>query len=86
MGIHWTRDSVRFFFDGAFYHEISKDEWYSTVPEASNPYAPFDAPFHLVLTNAVGGFYPGANGMRELTAADFPQVFEIDWIRAWRGP
>ncbi|KAA0215051.1 MAG: hypothetical protein DYG94_03610 [Leptolyngbya sp. PLA3] len=75
----WTPDWIRWFVDGQEYYSVSSSTWYSTAAP-TNPRAPFDTPFHLLLNLAVGGNWPGdPNG-----STAFPADLQVDWVRVYR--
>lgn len=77
--MEWDPDTIRWYVDGNLFRSLSRAAWYSTsAPE--NDRAPFDQDFHLLINCAVGGNFPGnPNG-----SSQFPQTYEIDWIRVYR--
>jgi hypothetical protein len=141
MGMHWRADAVDFYFNGQLYHTIRREEWYTVVDKNALPNAPYDANFHIVISQAVrgelegylkgpppaagadaadataaaaevaaaagrldaklaadrrastaasgrpqvGGLYSSAVGGRPVSAADFPQQLEVDYVRVWRA-
>ena len=76
--IEWSPDEIRWYFDGLQYHQVTSAQWFS-ANAPSNPRAPFDLPFHLLLNVAVGGNFPGdPNGSN-----GFPMEMLVDWIRVF---
>lgn len=76
--IEWGPDEMRWYLDGDLFHSVTSSQWFSSVAR-SNPRAPFDVPFHLLLNVAVGGNWPGnPNG-----SATFPQTLEVDYVRVF---
>ena len=75
-GVQWTPDSLTFLYDG---QTCLVDRWSSTSP-LSDP-APFNEPFYLCLTQALGigtnEFLPGSTPL--------PATTSVDWVRVW-GP
>lgn len=55
--------------------------WYTTAAGAS-PQAPFDAPFSLAISLAVGGTWPGPPDAN--TA--FPATLSVEYVRVWGKP
>jgi beta-glucanase (GH16 family) len=77
--LEWEPNRMRWYVDGVLYRDISSAVWFSSAAQ-NNPRAPFDQPFHLLLNTAVGGNFPGnPNG-----GSQFPQTFEIDWVRVYQ--
>lgn len=72
-GVEWTPGEIVFTLDGIPY---------STRTRASLPARatwPFDKPFFLILTLAVGGTWPGAPD----ASTPFPATMRVDWIRVY---
>ena len=68
---------MRWFVDGKLYQ--TKTKWDSK----SAPFpAPFDQRFHLLLNLSVGGNLVGAPD----ASTEFPQRFEIDYVRVYQKP
>jgi beta-glucanase (GH16 family) len=57
--------------------------WWSE--HASDPLAPFDQPFHLILNLAIGGGLAEQRGSRGLDESGFPKTLEVDWVRVWQS-
>jgi beta-glucanase (GH16 family) len=77
--VEWDPNQIRWYLDGALYGTINSSQWYSSAAP-NNPRAPFDSPFHLLVNVAVGGNFPGdPDG-----SAQYPQTFEVDYIRVYR--
>lgn len=87
MALHWAPNDVKYYINGVQFHSFGIDQWFSTVDKAVNPYAPFDQPFHLVITQAIGGMYPEYKGMTPLQASDVNGLrLEVDYVRIWTAP
>ncbi|CAN0594679.1 unnamed protein product, partial [Laminaria digitata] len=79
FSVDWDPDSFTWAIDGVPYGTVTNNQWYSTAAP-SNPRAPFDHQFHMLLNVAVGGSYPGnPNG-----ASVFPQTMEVDFVRVYQ--
>jgi len=77
--IDWEPDSVTWYIDDVSYGTVSSPSWFSSAAP-SNPRAPFDTQYHLLLNVAVGGNFPGnPNG-----SSVFPQTMEVDFVRAYQ--
>jgi hypothetical protein len=76
--IEWDPDEIRWYLDGALFHAVTSDQWYSTQG-GGNDRAPFDVPFHILLNVAVGGNFPG----NPTGASQFPQTLEVDYVRVY---
>jgi beta-glucanase (GH16 family) len=78
FSVDWDPDSITWAIDGVPYGTVTSNQWYSTAAP-SNPLAPFDHQFHMLLNVAVGGNFPGnPNG-----ASVFPQTMEVDYVRVY---
>lgn len=80
--VEWNRDEITWSVDGEKYMVRKKEEWSSETAK-DNPSAPFDTPFHLIMNVAVDGrFFEKTDQKADrLSAADFPQVFQVDYVR-----
>ncbi len=77
--VEWEPDQIRWSVDGQPYRTLSNSAW-NSASAPSNPRAPFDQQFHLLLNLAVGGNFPGdPNG-----STVFPQELLVDWVRVHR--
>ncbi len=76
--IDWNPESITWYIDDVPYGTVNNTSWFSSAAP-SNPLAPFDTEFHLLLNVAVGGNFPGnPNG-----SSVFPQTLEVDYVRAY---
>ena len=64
--IEWEADEIRWYVDGQHYQTQTSEGWYNYVWQGqeegfqvSNPRAPYDQDFHLILNVAAGGDWPG---------------------------
>ena len=85
--IEWEADEIRWFVDGVHYQTQTSAGWYNyiwgnqqTGFSVTNPRAPYDQDFHLLLNLAVGGHWPGQpdrnwKGDRE---------FLVDYVRVYQ--
>jgi beta-glucanase (GH16 family) len=77
--VDWDPELITWYIDDVPYGSRSSSQWFSNA-SPSNPLAPFDTQFHLLLNVAVGGNFPGnPNG-----ASVFPQTLEVDYVRAYQ--
>ena len=77
FALEWEKGVMRWFVDGKLYQ--TKTKWDSK----SAPFpAPFDQRFHLLLNLSVGGNLVGAPD----ASTEFPQRFEIDYVRVYQKP
>lgn len=93
FALEWEADEIRWFVDGIHYQTQNSAGWYNYVWQGqeegfavSNPRAPFDENFHLIMNLAVGGDWPGApdtnwNGNRELLV-DYVRVYQCSAMSA----
>jgi beta-glucanase (GH16 family) len=76
FGLTWTENDLRF-----YVNDPDNIIFYFRKP--ANPTSenwPFDKPFYFLLNMAVGGNWGGAQGVND---ANFPAVFEIDYVRVF---
>lgn len=73
--LRWTPREIVFLIDDAPFHRFANDG------AGADATWPFDAPFHLILNIAVGGFWGGAEGIDD---AALPQRMEVDYVRVYR--
>lgn len=82
-GIIWEPGLIRWTVDGAVYAQKSAGDW-STIG-STEPNAPFDRPFHLILNLAIGGELPERRGEGGVSNRGFPKRMEVDWVRVWQS-
>ncbi|MFG0245622.1 MAG: family 16 glycosylhydrolase [Phycisphaerales bacterium JB052] len=76
--IDWDPDRITWYVDDIAYGSRPNTSWFSSAAP-SNPSAPFDSEFHLLLNVAVGGNFPGnPDG-----SSTFPQTLEVDYVRVY---
>ena len=80
--IEWEPDVMRWYVDGNLYSTKTSSQWYSDAAP-SNPRAPFDQDFYIIMNAAVGGNYTGCTSSGCITAS-FPQQYLIDWVRVYQ--
>ena len=73
--LDWRPDAITIGVDGRAYMRIRNDQ-----PGGRGAW-PFDAPFYMILTLAMGGDWAGSKGMDD---AALPQRMEVDYVRVWR--
>lgn len=83
--LEWTSESIKWFVDGKLCQTRNRDEWFSEA-DRSNPSAPFDQPFHMILNVAVDGrFFEKTDQQADQLPPDvFPQSLEVDYIRVYQ--
>lgn len=76
FALEWGDGRFAWFVDGVKYHEITQ------VPphDPSRPGHPFDRPYFMMLSNVIGGKWPGQPSF----FARWPKVMEIDWVRVYQ--
>jgi beta-glucanase (GH16 family) len=73
--LEWTTSKIAISIDGR--PCLVNDNW-TPMPPLSHP-APFDKPFALILTQALG-----AAGNAPTAATPLPATMHVDWVRVWR--
>ena len=81
--VEWEPDAIRWYVDGVLYSTKTSSQWYSDAAP-SNPRAPFDQEFYILINAAVGGNYTGCTSSDCVTAT-FPQQFQVDWVRVYQN-
>lgn len=72
FAVEWLPDQLRFYVDDVYHTIFYNDECGYVLPK-------LDAPMRLVINNAIGGdFLPPPDETTE-----WPQRFEIDWVRVY---
>ena len=71
--VEWTPESIEFYVDEQKYYTFYK---FGSEPETW----PFDEPFYLILSMAVGGGWVG----EPYAAGVFPAVMEVDYVRVYQ--
>ena len=72
--IEWNEDQIAWFVDDLRFHVMAVD--------SSENLAAFRKNFFIILNLAVGGNWPGAPD----SGTDFPQRFEVDYLRLFQDP
>ncbi|MEL1251373.1 glycoside hydrolase family 16 protein [Aurantiacibacter gilvus] len=81
-GVIWERGRFFWTFDGEVYATAEAGDWFTTA--SSDPHAPFDQPFHLIVNLAIGGGLPEGRALMGVAEDNFPKRMEIDWVRVWQ--
>lgn len=81
-GVIWEQGRFTWTMDGEVFATAQATDWFTTA--SSNPNAPFDRPFHLILNLAIGGRLPEGRALGGVSNADFPKQLEVDWVRVWQ--
>lgn len=82
FGVIWEPGRIRWTLNGKVYAEKVALDW--STPGSDNASAPFDRPFYLILSLAIGGKLPESRAGKGVSRKDFPKRFEIDWVRVWQ--
>jgi beta-glucanase (GH16 family) len=80
--IEWEPDQIRWYVDGNLYFTLNSSQWYTNAAP-SNPRAPFDEEFYIILNAAVGGNYTQCWDPDCVTDA-LPQQYLIDYVRVYQ--
>ena len=75
--VEWEEGEIRWYVNNVLYATKTSDDWFTTG--STDPAAPFDHDFHLILNVAVGGNLPGAPS----PDTSFPQSMEVDYVRVY---
>lgn len=81
--VDWTPQTIDWFVDARHYAHRALGEW--STPASSEPHAPFDRPFHLILNLAIGGHLPEGRNLKGVSGG-FPRTMQVDWVRVWQRP
>src|SRR3546814_9943491 len=76
FGIVWEKGKIVWTVDGTPYATRVASEW--STSGSSDPAAPFDRPFHLILNLAVGGGLAAGRGVKGVDESGYPKFMEID--------
>jgi beta-glucanase (GH16 family) len=79
--IEWFPGKIIWKVDGKIFAERNANKW-STIG-STEPGAPFDRPFHLILNLAIGGKLPEGRGVGGVDLKNYPKRMEVDWVRVW---
>ncbi|MBA3941386.1 MAG: glucan endo-1,3-beta-D-glucosidase [Sphingopyxis sp.] len=82
FGIVWEKGRIVWTIDGKPYATRVASEW--STSGSSDPAAPFDRPFHLLLNLAVGGGLAESRGLKGVDDRGYPKIMEVDWVRVWQ--
>ena len=78
----WSPTAISWSVDGTPYARQRLGDW--STPGSSNPQAPFDQPFHLILNLAIGGHLPEGRNQKGISLKGFPRSMQVDWVRVWQ--
>lgn len=77
FALEWEEGEIRWYVNNVLYQTQTSDDWYTTG--STDPAAPFDHDFHLLLNLAVGGNLPGPPDATTV----FPQTMQVDYVRVY---
>lgn len=77
----WEQDKLKWYVDGVCYYALSNDSWYSAA-DPSNPYAPFDQEFYILMNVAAGGWFDG--GIVPDSSA-YPATMQVEYVRVYQA-
>ena len=80
--VEWSKGAISWLVDGKLFATKQSDDWSTTG--ASDPAAPFDQPFHLIINLAIGGGLPEGRNAKGVSLDDFPKEMLIDWVRVYQ--
>lgn len=83
FGLVWRKGRIDWTVDGRVYATQVAGDWSTSA--SSDPAAPFDRPFHLILNLAIGGGLAESRGVGGVDAEGYPKRMEIDWVRVWQS-
>lgn len=78
--VKWLQDSISFFIDGFEYFKVNYQSWQTSLA-LSNPYAPFDQNFHIIINLAIGGHF---DGYRLPPDSALPNEMLVDYVRVYQ--
>jgi beta-glucanase (GH16 family) len=81
-GIDWSPAGITWRIDGVAYATQKPGDW--STSGSTDPGAPFDQRFYLVINLAVGGHLPEDHNRGGVTTAGFPKLMAVDWVRVWQ--
>ncbi len=76
FAVEWTETGFAWFVDGEEYFALRD----LPPSDPARPQFPFDRPFFMMLSNVIGGKWPGPAGF----FGSFPRTMEIDWVRVYQ--
>ena len=82
--VEWNPNQIIWSVDGKAYAERRLGDW--STPGSTDPHAPFDQPFHLILNLAIGGHLPEGRNQKGVSLDGFPRSMQVDWVRVWQRP
>jgi len=82
FAVEWGEGRINWFVDGEKYFTMNANDWYTeSISKTTNPNAPFDQDFYLMLNLAVGGELSEDNNDKGFKRSSFPSELLVDWVR-----
>ncbi|CAM9843338.1 unnamed protein product [Chrysoparadoxa australica] len=81
FAVDWAPRSIKWYVDRQLYCEVTQF-WAGTAQD--NPLAPFDKPFTLILSLAMGGDLPGTVFASLIDDDLFPMEYALDYVRVFK--
>jgi len=78
----WNESAMHWLVDGQEFSMKDQDDWYTTG--SSDPRAPFDKPFHIIINLAIGGNFPENRDQGGVSLDGYPKTMEVDWVRVYQ--
>lgn len=82
FGVEWGEGLFVWTVDGKPFATKRAGDWFTT--ESSDPNAPFDQRFHLILNLAIGGGLAEGRARGGVDESGFPKQMRVDWVRVWQ--
>ncbi|MGY5450401.1 glycoside hydrolase family 16 protein [Agarivorans sp. MS3-6] len=88
--IEWEEGEIRWYVDNIHFATQKDNGWYSQYEKdgelitATEPGAPFNQKFHLLLNLAVGGNWAAKANEHGIDESVFPQALSVDYVRVYR--
>lgn len=85
FSVEWGEGQIDWFVDDIKYFSLSSKDWFTAgIDKNTNPNAPFDKPFYLMLNLAVGGGLSEKNNAKGFDPNSFPSELIVDWVRVYQ--
>ncbi len=85
FAVEWSDEKIEWFVDNESVYSVTHNDWFTAgVDKDTNPLAPFDQPFYLMLNLAVGGNLPDSHNEKSFNPKSFPAELLVDWVRVYQ--
>jgi len=85
FAVEWAEGRIDWFVDGRRFWATTDDDWFTAaVDKSTDPNAPFNEDFYLMLNFAVGGIWPEGANEEGVDGSAFPSEFLIDYVRVYQ--